>query len=99
MAQSLRARTTSAWTSASISLPLFFGTPGGWPLASYLAVPVVSNSGEVHGGLFLGHDEAGMFTAEAEQLVAGIAAHAAIALDNARLLQRSQSSWNANGRN
>jgi len=68
-----------------------FGTPGGLPLASYLAVPVVSNSGEVHGGLFLGHDEAGMFTAEAEQLVAGIAAHAAIALDNARLLQSAQS--------
>jgi PAS domain-containing protein len=68
-----------------------FGTPGGLPLASYLAVPVVSNSGEVHGGLFLGHDEAGMFTAEAEQLVAGIAAHAAIALDNARLLRSAQS--------
>ena len=91
MAQWLRARTTSARTSASISLPLFFGTPGGLPLASYLAVPIDSNSGEVHGGLFLGHDEAGMFTAEAEQLVAGIAAHAAIALDNARLLQSAQS--------
>lgn len=58
---------------------------GHLPVVSYLAVPVVSSSGEVLGGLFFGHDEPGMFEEEAEELVAGIAAQAAIAMDNARL--------------
>lgn len=62
------------------------GMPKGHlPVVSYLAVPVVSRSGEVHGGLFFGHDQPGVFTAESEEIVAGIAAHAAIAIDNARL--------------
>jgi two-component sensor histidine kinase len=68
------------------------GVPAGHlPVVSYLAVPVVSRSGDVLGGLFLGHDQPGMFTAESEELVQGIAAHAAIAIDNARLHQAAQS--------
>ncbi len=64
------------------------GMPEGHlPVVSYLAVPVVSRSGKVHGGLFFGHDQPGMFGAEAEETVAAIAAHAALALDNANLLQ------------
>lgn len=64
------------------------GMPQGHlPVVSYLAVPVVSRSGEVHGGLFFGHDQPGVFTAESEQIVESIAANAAIAIDNARLLQ------------
>ncbi|WP_119304417.1 PAS domain-containing sensor histidine kinase [Dongia deserti] len=59
-------------------------------VASYLAVPVVSKTGQPQGGLFFGHDEAGIFTQEAEDIVAGIAAHAAIAIDNARLLRSAQ---------
>ena len=55
------------------------------PVRSYLAVPVVSRSGEVVGGLFFGHPQPGHFTAEHEMLAEGIAAHAAIAIDNARL--------------
>jgi PAS domain S-box-containing protein len=67
------------------------GMPKGHlPVRSYLAVPVVSRSGEVHGGLFFGHPEPGMFTARAEQLVAGIAAQAAMAIDNARLYERER---------
>jgi signal transduction histidine kinase/ActR/RegA family two-component response regulator len=67
------------------------GMPDGHlPVASYLAVPVVSRSGEVHGGLFFGHDEPGVFSSEAEQIVVGIAAHAAVALDSARLLQTAR---------
>ncbi len=62
----------------------------GVSITSYLAVPIVSRSGEVHGGLFLGHDRPGIFTKETEQVVAGIAAHAAIAIDNGRLLQKAQ---------
>lgn len=67
------------------------GMPAGHlPVVSYLAVPVVSRSGEVHGGLFLGHGEAGIFTAESEEIVVALAAQAAVAIDNARLMQASQ---------
>ncbi len=66
-----------------------FGMPKGHlPVVSYLAVPVISRSGEVLGGLFFGHERAGVFTERAERIVAGIAAQAAIAIDNARLYQR-----------
>jgi PAS domain S-box-containing protein len=60
------------------------------PVTSYLAVPVVSKTGEVQGGLFLGHDQAGVFSQETEDIILGIAAHAAIAIDNARLLRNAQ---------
>jgi GAF domain-containing protein len=46
---------------------------GHLPVRSYLAVPVVSRSGEVLGGLFFGHADPGVFTDRAERLVAGIA--------------------------
>jgi PAS domain S-box-containing protein len=64
--------------------------PGHLPVVSYLAVPVVSRSGQVHGGLFLGHELPGVFTADAETAVAAIAAHAAVAIDNARLLEAAK---------
>ena len=65
-----------------------FGMPEGHlRVVSYLAVPVVSRSGEVIGGLFFGHPEAGMFTAEHETIIAPIAAQAAIGLDNAKLYE------------
>ncbi|HEX7743498.1 MAG TPA: GAF domain-containing protein, partial [Sphingobium sp.] len=67
------------------------GMPSGHlPVASYLAVPVVSHSGEVHGGLFFGHSQPGRFTAEHEKIMAGVAGHAAIAIDNARLHHKAQ---------
>lgn len=69
------------------------GPPEGHlPVVSYLAVPVVSRSKEVIGGLFFGHSQPGMFTERAERLVAGIAAQAAIAIDNARLYERLRDS-------
>jgi PAS domain S-box-containing protein len=58
---------------------------GGLPVRSLLAVPVISRSGEVLGGLFFGHPEPAVFTAEAETVVVALAAQAAIAIDNARL--------------
>ncbi|MGF7207637.1 CHASE1-domain containing sensor protein/two-component sensor histidine kinase [Skermanella aerolata] len=62
------------------------GMPPGHPMVrSYLAVPVVSRSGETLGGLLLGHGKPGVFTIRAERLVAGLAAQAAVAVDNARL--------------
>ncbi|HEX8608817.1 MAG TPA: GAF domain-containing sensor histidine kinase, partial [Pedobacter sp.] len=64
------------------------GMPAGHlPVVSYLAVPVTSKSGKVIGGLFLGHKEADIFTAEHESLVLNIASQAAIALDNALLYE------------
>ncbi|HTJ93194.1 MAG TPA: response regulator [Pararobbsia sp.] len=67
------------------------GMPEGHlPVRSYLAAPVVSRTGEVVGGLFFGHPEAGVFDARAERLVVGIAAQAAAAIDNARLYGNAQ---------
>ncbi len=64
--------------------------PGHLPVRSYLAVPVVSRSGQVLGGLFFGHSKPGVFTVRSEQRVGGLAAEAAIAIDNARLHDDAQ---------
>jgi signal transduction histidine kinase/DNA-binding response OmpR family regulator len=62
------------------------GMPEGHlPVRSYLAVPVVSRSGEVTGGLFFGHRARGAFNERSERLAMGIASQAAVAIDNARL--------------
>ena len=67
-----------------------YGMPKGHlPVRSYLAVPVISRSGQVIGGLFFGHPEPGVFTVRNERLVLGIAAQAAVAIDNARLYRNS----------
>ncbi|WP_437335150.1 sensor histidine kinase [Sorangium sp. So ce394] len=69
----------------------YHGMPKGHlPVVSYLAVPVVSRSGSVIGGLFFGHPARGVFTERAEKLVVGLAAQAAIAMDNAHLFRRAQ---------
>nr|MDQ3349971.1 PAS domain S-box protein [Acidobacteriota bacterium] len=65
------------------------GMPAGHlPVRSYLAVSVVSRSGEVIGGLFFGHPEPGVFTERTERLIVGVAGQAAVAIDNARLYER-----------
>jgi signal transduction histidine kinase/CheY-like chemotaxis protein len=64
--------------------------PGHLPVRSYLAVPVKSRSGEVLGGLFLGHPETARFQQRDARLVEGVAAQAAIAIDNARLYESAQ---------
>jgi GAF domain-containing protein/CheY-like chemotaxis protein/two-component sensor histidine kinase len=67
------------------------GMPHGHlPVASYLAVPVVSRTGSVIGGLFFGHPEPGMFSERSQMLVEGVAAQAAVAMDNARLFREAQ---------
>jgi PAS domain S-box-containing protein len=60
------------------------------PIRSVLAVPVTSRSGKPLGGLVFGHPEPARFKARHERLMAGVAAHAAIAIDNARLLATAQ---------
>ncbi len=74
------------------SSPYYGMPPGHLPVTSYLAVPVISRSGEVIGGLFFGHPEAGKFTERHAQIIEGIAAQAAIAMDNARLYEAAQKS-------
>jgi PAS domain S-box-containing protein len=59
-------------------------------IRSYLSVPVVSRTGDVHGGLCFGHSRAGVFMPRHEQLASGIAAWAALALDNASLYKEAQ---------
>ncbi|MBA3943305.1 MAG: PAS domain-containing protein [Herpetosiphonaceae bacterium] len=71
--------------------PPHLGLPAGHPpVTSYMAVPVISRSKEVLGGLFFGHTEVGIFTERVERIVVGLAAMAAIAMDNARLYEQSQ---------
>jgi len=67
------------------------GMPEGHlPVRSYLAVPVFSRTGDVTGGLFFGHSEAGVFSERSERIMEGLAAQAAIAIDNSRLFQEAQ---------
>jgi PAS domain S-box-containing protein len=67
------------------------GMPEGHlPVRSYLAVPVLSRTGEVLGGLFFGHAKTGVFTPRSERGLAGLAAEAAVAIDNVRLSQAMQ---------
>ena len=71
--------------------PPYEGMPAGHlPVRSFLAVSVVSRSGEVMGALFFGHAQPGIFTARHEQIVEGLASQTAIAIDNARLYQQAQ---------
>jgi PAS domain S-box-containing protein len=63
---------------------------GHLPVRSYLAVPVKGVEGEVLGGLFFGHSNAGVFTAQHERLAVGVAAWASVALENARLYEEVQ---------
>jgi PAS domain S-box-containing protein len=67
------------------------GMPEGYfPARSCLAVPVVSRSGEVFGGMFFGHAEPDVFTEAAENIITAVAAQTAVAIDNANLYQAVQ---------
>lgn len=64
--------------------------PNHLPVRSYLAVPVVSRSGRVNGALFFGHSQTGMFTERVERIILGVAAQAAVSIDNADLYEESK---------
>jgi signal transduction histidine kinase/CheY-like chemotaxis protein len=72
------------------NLPFKQMPPGLLPARSYLAAPVRSGGGDLLGGLFFGHPDPGVFHARDERLIAGLAAHAAIAVDNAHLYREAQ---------
>lgn len=60
---------------------------GKHPVRSFLAVPVKSRNGVVIGTLYFGHTKAGMFQEHEVEITKGIAAQAAIALDNSQLFE------------
>jgi signal transduction histidine kinase/DNA-binding response OmpR family regulator len=71
--------------------PPYHGLPYGHPpVRSLLAAPVASRSGEVLGAMLFGHPQPGRFADRDELIVSGIAAQAAIAIDNARLYRTSR---------
>lgn len=71
--------------------PPHFGVPADHPdVRSYMAVPVASRSGEVLGTMFFGHPEPNLFTDRSERIVTGIAAQAAVAIDNTRLFEEAR---------
>src|SRR5262249_40047235 len=77
----------------------YYGMPKGHlPVRSYLAVPVQAQSGEVLGGLFYGHEKTDVFERDTEDLVAAIAAQAAIAIENFRLRQQLTRKFEASER-
>ena len=79
--------------------PPHYGMPlGHLPVVSYLAVPVIARAGEVLGGLFFGHPEPDVFDERAERFAVGLAAQAAVAVENARLYQQAQDELTARGR-
>ena len=71
--------------------PPHHGMPAGHlPVRSYLAVPVLSRTGKVYGGLLFGHKDVGVFTERHERLAIGLAAWAALAMDNGYLYAEAQ---------
>ncbi|MCW2817576.1 MAG: two-component system sensor histidine kinase/response regulator, partial [Marmoricola sp.] len=67
--------------------PRFGGMPRGHlPLRSFLSTPVLARDGETIGALLFGHPEVGVFAESTEEAVRVVAAQAAVAVENARLL-------------
>lgn len=77
------------------NLPFKQMPPGSLPARSYLAAPVRSHAGDLLGGLFFGHPDPGLFQERDERLIAGLAAHAAITMDNAQLYREAQAARSA----
>jgi signal transduction histidine kinase len=70
--------------------PPHHGMPAGHlPVCSYLAVPVISRTGSVIGGLFFGHSEPAVFAERDERMMVAVAAQASVAFDNAQLYAES----------
>ena len=61
------------------------------PILSLMAIPVVSKSGMVIGGLLFGSPQTGIFSEEHELMVVNIASQAAVSLDNSNLFEQVKS--------
>ena len=60
------------------------------PVRSFLGAPLLNHSHEIVGGLLLGHTLPDVFVADDELLLSGLAAQAAVSLENARLHRLTQ---------
>ena len=87
-----RAHRTISWRSQAKARPRLSGPSreAVAPMRSYMAVPVVSRTGNINGVLVFGHEKTRVFTERSERLMQGLAAQAAIALENGRLYQAAQ---------
>jgi signal transduction histidine kinase len=63
---------------------------GHLPLRSSQAEPLIARDRKVIGGLFFGHGSVGVFTERSERGLTGLAAEAAVAIDNVYLAQAAQ---------
>jgi PAS domain S-box-containing protein len=71
--------------------PRYRTPPGHLAMRSYLAAPVIAaHSGEVLGGLLFGHSQVGVFPERMEMVVTGLAAQAAVAIENVLLTDAAQ---------
>jgi two-component sensor histidine kinase len=62
------------------------GMPEGHlPVRSYLAIPVATRQGQVLGGLFFGHPEAGRFSVRDESLLVSLGAQVAATIESIKL--------------
>lgn len=81
-------------STSNVPAPLelyYQGIPPHHPvIRSFLGVPLLDRKREVRGGLLLGHPKPNHFTEEDESILVGLAAQAAVAIENARLFFLSQ---------
>jgi signal transduction histidine kinase/GAF domain-containing protein len=69
----------------------YVGVPRGHPvIRSFLGAPLLDSDGEVRGGLLLGHSLPDQFDDDDQDLLVGLAAQAAVALENARLYRSAR---------
>jgi signal transduction histidine kinase/GAF domain-containing protein len=69
----------------------YVGVPRGHPVVrSFLGAPLLDSDGEVRGGLLLGHSLPDHFDDDDQNLLVGLAAQAAVALENARLYRSAR---------
>ena len=60
------------------------------PVRSFMTIPVVARNGVAMGGMWFGHDAPGAFNEKTQLLAVALAAHAAVAMDNAQLYGDAQ---------
>lgn len=77
-------------TQGRKSMPILASLPSNVSIRSLLAASVLSGSGKIVGLLLLAHEAPGVFTSRDEKVVAGIGAQAGVAIDNARLYERTR---------
>ncbi|MFI5272415.1 MAG: ATP-binding protein [Ktedonobacterales bacterium] len=69
----------------------YVGVPHGHPVVrSFLGAPLLDTDGEVRGGLLLGHSLPDHFNRDDQDLLVGLAAQAAVAIENARLYRSAR---------